>query len=282
MTGETGKVEARVVTITPKIANQLLLRNTHNRPVRTAAIEQYAADMRKGDWQVNGEAIKISVDGHVLDGQHRLYAVLEADASMTTLLITGLPQKAQETMDQGRARTFGDVLKLRGEHDYFNLAAAVRIVCIYEQHGIPIQPRGTVAPSVQQLSRTLERNPEIRESVKLGSSLRRSWLSASVIAGLHFLFSIADHADAEDFIKRVCTGENLAVDDPRYVLRERLIREDREATGLHVKVKTAFVVRAWNAYRSGEAITRLMWNPGGSNPDRFPAIDGLSAARAAA
>lgn len=276
--GSQPQINARLAEITPAMAEQLLARNTHNRSPSMARVAQYAIDMRKGDWQVNGEAIKISADGRILDGQHRLMAILEADTPVHTLLITGLPAETQETMDQGRARTFADVLKLRGERDYFNLAAAVRIVYLYERDGVPFQAGGRLgAPTVQQLCRCLERNPEIRDSVRLGSSLHRSWLSASTIAGMHYLFSIADPTDAEDFITKVCTGAHIGPGDATYMLRERLIKEHYDATGLHLKVKMAFVVRAWNAYRCGETLARLVWTPGGHNPDRFPQIDGLAA-----
>lgn len=270
-------IQARMMTITPQIAEGLLARNTHNRAVRISAVDQYAADMRKGDWQVNGEAIKISAGGQILDGQHRLMAILEADTPITTLLITGLPVESQETMDQGRARSFGDVLKLRGEKQYSILAAAVRIVCLYERDGIPFHLSGRrPAPTVQQLSRTLERNPEIRASVTIGSKLNRPWLTATIIAALHYLFSSADPVDAEDFFAKVTSGANIGPGDAAYVLRERLIKEHYDEGGLQATVKLAFLVRAWNAYRTGETIHRLVWTPGGSNPDRFPAIDGLT------
>lgn len=272
-------IKAQVMEITPKLAEKLLARNTHNRGISTSRIGQYAADIRKGDWQLNGEAIKIAQTGQILDGQHRLLAILEADRPMTSLLITGLPAETQETMDQGRARSFGDVLKLRGEENYYSLAAAVRMVCLYERDGIPFTA-GRPAPTVQQLSRTLERNPEIRESVKLALRLQRPWIANSVVAAMHYLFSVAHEADANDFITRLATGEDLQVVDAIYVLRERLIKEHYAVASVHSQVKLAFIVRAWNAYRAGETLTRLVWNPGGSQPDRFPEIDGLAAGRA--
>lgn len=272
---QTG-ITARLVEITPKLAEQLLARNTHNRSVSQPRIDQYAADIAKGDWQVNGEAIKIAHTGQILDGQHRLAAILAADKPISTLLITGLEPEVQETMDQGRARSFGDVLKLRGEANFNELGAAVRMVCLYERDGAPYQTGRTVVPSVQQLSRTLERNPDIRDSVKLAVGRRRPWLGASQIAAMHYLLSIADPADADDFIGRLISGENLASGDPILTLRERLQKEHYDGSHLHLRVKLAFVARAWNAYRRGETIRRLVFNPGGSSPDRFPLIDGLA------
>lgn len=276
--GKTPAIAARLVTITPELAAQLIeKKNNHNRTVQQPRVDQYAEDMRRGDWRVNGEAIKISADGEVLDGQHRLLAVLEANRPIETLLITGLPVEAQESMDQGRARTFSDVLKLRGEKDYCVLAAAVRVVASYERSGIPL-PGWAITPSNHQLSATLKRNPEIRDSCAFANKLRRGWLNVSSVAALHFLFSIADRESADDFFTRLMTGQNLTASDPIYVLRERLIAEhySTDQRRLHFRVKAAFLVKTWNAYQDGTTFARLVWNPGGAHPEGFPQIRGLT------
>lgn len=279
MSATTTGISARLATITPEDAEELLLANDHNRSVERARVTQYANDLRNGTWDLNGEAIKVAESGRLLDGQHRLMAVLEADTPMTTLLITGLPDEAQETMDQGKPRSFADVLKLRGEKYCTGLAGATRMVFAYERDGVPFVISGRHGtPSVPQLSRTLERNPELRDSVRLAYEyMRRPWVPVTTIAGLHYLFASASQEDADDFVHRLASGADLGVDDPRYVLRERLIREHAQTDERRIsaKVKTAFIVLAWNAYRQGEPLERLRWNPGGASPDRFPDIDGL-------
>jgi hypothetical protein len=275
-TTDAPEVKVRIATLTPRLAGQLLQRNTHNRSVSTARVDQYAADIRNGNWRMNGEAVKIAHTGQILDGQHRLMAILEADQPIETLFITGLAPEAQETMDQGRSRTLGDVLKLRGEKDYYNLGAATRMVCLYERDGLPFQAPFKAAPTVHEALRTLERNPDLRDSVKLASSLRRTALiPVSTIAGVHYLFAIVSADDANDFMTKLLRGENLTADSPIYVLRDRLM-VDLQERALQPKVKLAFVIRTWNAYQQGEHIKRLMWTPGGASPDRFPAIHGLA------
>lgn len=273
-------VQARMCTLTPELATKLLARNTHNRTVSAPRVRQYAADMRAGNWMFNGEAIKVSEDGQILDGQHRIRAVIDSDCTVETLLITGLPAVAQETMDQGRARTLGDVLKLRGEADYFNLAAAVRIVCLHERDGVPFKGAFVASPTVHECLRTLERNPGVRDSVKLANQMRRSSLvPVSTIAGLHYLFASVCEADADDFMRKLLRGESLTAESPVWVLRDRLLADLRERL-LPPRTKLAFIVRTWNAYRQGEHIQRLLWVPGGANPDKFPKIDGLAVAAA--
>lgn len=273
---ESSALKAQIVTVTPEIAEGLLQRNTHNRSVVRSRVDQYAADMRRGNWAVNGEAIKIAHTGQILDGQHRILAILEADTAIQTLVITGLEPEAQETMDQGRPRQLCDVLKLRGEAEYYALAAATKIVATYERHGTLFPDSFRRPPTIHESMRTLERNPDIRNSVRLAAKHKVRWVPYSSVGALHYLFASVDEADADDFLLKLARGENITAASPIWVLRERLIRARSDRVPLTYKTKMAFVIRAWNAYRNGDQLVRLTWNPGGANPDKFPRIDGLA------
>ena len=75
---------------------------------------------------LNGETVKIASDGTILDGQHRLYACIQAGVPFETVVIRGLPPEAQDTIDTGMARKFADQLALRGEVNTPLLAAITR------------------------------------------------------------------------------------------------------------------------------------------------------------
>ncbi len=278
--GETPPAEpairARLVTITPKLAEQWLKKNTHNRGVVNSRIDQYAADMRRGEWRVNGETIKLAADGRVLDGQHRLMAVLEADVSIQSLVITGLRDEAQETMDQGRARSLADVFKLRGEKYHNPLATAARTLALYERYGTVVQPPYKAPPSILQASRALERNPELRDSVAMLWGLRRPWMPTSHMGALHFLFATVDLEAANDFVTKLTTGAELHRAHPVYVLRELLMTAHMTRDTILQRTQLALIIKAWNAYMAGDEVTRLQWTPGGPRPEPFPSIDGLA------
>ena len=73
-------------TITPEYAKELLDYNKKNRSLSKATVDRYAEDMRKDNWQQNGEAIKIDWDGNLIDGQHRLAACVKSGVSFDKLL----------------------------------------------------------------------------------------------------------------------------------------------------------------------------------------------------
>ena len=106
-------MDAKVETITPEIAKTMLGENVNNRRISRDNVNLFAREIRNGEWRFNGEAIKFGKDGRLLDGQHRLLAVIAADKPLTTLVIRGLEDETQQTMDSGKTRTLGDVPPLR-------------------------------------------------------------------------------------------------------------------------------------------------------------------------
>ena len=60
------------------LALELLKANSTNRELRNHVVEGYVDQMKKGQWREDtGETIKISKTGRLLDGQHRLNAIVK-------------------------------------------------------------------------------------------------------------------------------------------------------------------------------------------------------------
>lgn len=79
-------MKTSIETITPLYAKKLLSLNKNNRPVNKYRVSAYASDMKNGCWQLTHQGILIGKNGNVIDGQHRLYAVIESGASINTLV----------------------------------------------------------------------------------------------------------------------------------------------------------------------------------------------------
>jgi hypothetical protein len=72
-----------VEKINPQGAEFLLIKNTINRKLRPSIVRDFARQMRLNLWRENtGEAIKITSNGHLLDGQHRLTALVKAGVTL--------------------------------------------------------------------------------------------------------------------------------------------------------------------------------------------------------
>lgn len=115
-TGHDIKVSFREVT--PAQALVLLGKNhPRNRAISQTSVACYAEQMLNGEWHpASGEAIKISdkPDEVLIDGQHRLHAVIKADKPITFMFIEGVPERAFSAIDDGVLRSLSAVLEING------------------------------------------------------------------------------------------------------------------------------------------------------------------------
>lgn len=106
-------VRFKVEQIDPKTAEAYLEHNKINRPLRKGGVEKFATDMKNGDWGLTHQAIAFDEQGNILDGQHRLWAIVESGCTIEMPVARGLDPSARDFIDQGIPRTVVDVAKLR-------------------------------------------------------------------------------------------------------------------------------------------------------------------------
>lgn len=261
----------QVVMVTPEVAEQMLGKNTHNRPARKAAVSAYASDMKAGDWRWTGDPIRFSADGTLLDGQHRLMAVIESGVTIPLLVLRGLPVEAQEDIDRGVPRRYSDVLALRGETNATILAALVRQVALWKRGSRTGQAAGALTAAQQ--NRVLDEHPELRQFTTQAKTLTREWkdIPVSVVGLVWWVLSQIDDEDADFFMHRLADGQMLQSGDPIYELRATLRRLQENVKGERSqRYQLAVVVKAWNAFRRGEKVGVLKFRAGGANPEKFP------------
>lgn len=254
--------------ITPEKAAEMLAANLHNRPLRPRHVRTMAMDMAAGNWRLNGEAVKFAKDGTLLDGQHRLAAIVESGATVEIMIVTGLETADQETMDAGRKRTLADVLSLRGEENANALASAITI---HWRRKIG-QITSNASPTTQQALRILDEQPGLRLSVTaVNKAARTLRIPQGMSAALHYEMATLNSEDAEDFWSRLTTGLGLHEKHPIYVLRRKL-EENAATIGRKLDRVTihAYVIKAWNAYREGREMAIIRWTRGGATPEPFP------------
>lgn len=109
----------KVVEVTPEMARQWLYRNLGNRPLTNAVVNRYARDMADGRWKMAGDPIRFSKTGKLIDGQHRLSAILKTGLTILCVVVTDLDDSIFNVIDTGRVRSKSDV--------------------IYIEHGLPVE-----------------------------------------------------------------------------------------------------------------------------------------------
>lgn len=254
-------MKINVMDVSPEQASEWLKNNDHNRNLNAKIVADYARQMTDGRWHLNGEAIKISEDGVLLDGQHRLAAVVASGVSIEMLLVEGLPTETQDTMDSGRKRTAADVLSIKGETNANVLASVARRAWMWDRGNYKFTNSST--PSASEIQEMLERYPSLRRSAEIGVRINNGFrpASATVTGVSHHLLMMVIESDAAEFFARLETGADLKAGHPILTLRERLIRDRVGTRKVPFHLGVALYIRSWNALREGREITRLVHTP---------------------
>lgn len=258
----------QIIEITPQLAESFLEKNTSNRPLSLRTIKELSIAMRQGEWQVNGEAIKFDEEGQLIDGQHRLNAIIRADTPIRTYVLRDLPSDSFKSLDTGKKRNSADTLGILGYANPLQLAATTRFIINFEANQI----RSSEPVTNQQMEKYIEAEPAIEKSVDFIKALKcESVLAASLAAGLHFLFACHDADEAEIFFRDLAKGTMLAASDPVFLLREKLMfYKNRVGANLNRREKAAHVIKAWNYRRTGKIVKRLTWAK--KTGEEFPVI----------
>lgn len=125
MAGITPTQWIPVYTITPEIAEVLLLRNLGNRRIRPPVVDRYARDIREGRWHFIGDPLVIDENGHLRQGQHRLHAIIKAGIPARIPIVWDVPARAFAAMDTGSKRSTSDQLKSMYGVSNPNVVAAI-------------------------------------------------------------------------------------------------------------------------------------------------------------
>lgn len=251
--------------VTPELAAKWLERNTRNRDLRQSVVERYAADMRAGRWMVTGDAIAFDRNGVVINGQHRLWAVLEAGITVRMIAVFDLEPETVSVLDDHLKRNLRDVARIANPSaditaKHASIARAMQFASIWMTSA---DSRAAIArlSRQQQLDFMSAHGAAIHFAIAdcFRSTSKRGLTTATVLAPVARAYYTASKDRLKAFGRTILSGE---VDDPQkdraaIILRNWLMRMDRgqaRAPGEVIYRKTA---RAIQAFLKGEAIATL-------------------------
>lgn len=254
----------KVQSIAPKQATEWLdTKNAHNRPISQSTVERYTQEIKAGRWVNNGQAIIFGKSGNLLNGQHRLKAIVAANRAIEAVVIYGIEDSTFDTIDDGNKRSLGDVLAIKDEYKPALLSAGVRFLWIYATGQVATKDlrRGTIATK-PLLEKTLDKHPGLRQSTKYYSMLKARvggmLVPAGMAIGLHYLFSLVDERKADEFFASLQSGIGLDEAHPILALRARLIAGKKESSSnITNSAMYFYVVTTWNVFVEDIPLRRL-------------------------
>lgn len=264
-----------------------LFRYPHQRPLKARHVSVLAQRMRDGAFFRGTMIIVATIGGEIylLDGQHRLSAVVEADIEQqfvvleitcTTMEIAGL---IYGNIDTGKGRTMGDSfiahqLPARLGLGQRQLTAFSGAYSILRGGGIPNAANQVVTAEERERVLILYA-PAIRElwEVAFGmpkamqNSLKRAYVQA--FAGLTFRWPAQlEERTTRAFWEGVIFNDGLIKGDPRKLLHEHLLTTkvsprgwDRNSTTILAETGFRAFTLGYNAYIRGQSLVMLKAGP---------------------
>ncbi len=187
-------MKTTVKEITPQWAAQVLeTKNPNNRKISDAVVAKYANDMKTGRWALTHQGIAFDLNGDLLDGQHRLAAIVKAGIPINVPVTVGIERSTRVnghtlsifgTIDGVRPRTPATMLQISGYKDYYKVAAMARglVELCAESTG---RFRSITATTTEEVLRITKGSiPDIASAASPKSIVR---LSAAMLAPVAFL-----------------------------------------------------------------------------------------------
>ncbi|MGI8415138.1 MAG: hypothetical protein ACR2P2_02810, partial [Nakamurella sp.] len=223
-------MRSKVQSITPKKAAEYLEANTANRPLSTAVVKGFAEAMMRGDWMVTHQGIAFGSGGVLVDGQHRLAAIVQANIPVEVTVFTDVDEGTFDVLDTGKRRNAADVLALEGEKSVTMLAAMVRTVWLYENRPDLTWSGGSAAVTNHQIVTTLAAHRKVRQFIVVGDQLAAAigMIKSAAGAASYLVAQANPKADLGPWFDGVTEGAGLPKGDSRLMLRRVMFNMTRK------------------------------------------------------
>lgn len=248
------KPTAAFVHVTPEIAARWLRQNTRNRTIRQHLVDRFTRDMQAGEWHLDGAPIRFAPDGTLLDGQHRLTAIVSTGITVPILVVRGIDPSAQAVMDTGAARTAADALSIDGRENASTLAATAALAIRAETDRLDTTgQKGIVSHS--EILRWIDENPHAPAACEFARKYsRKTDATPSLVAYTYLILSRIDAGDAARFWVDAAEKVGLSAGDPVIALTNRFAEARRNRQSLTKREALSAIYRAWNYRRAGKPL----------------------------
>jgi len=242
--------------------------NINNRSIKSDCIKRYSNDMASGNWREDtGELIKVSKTNRLLDGQHRLMAVIESGVKVNFHICYGLEDDVFDVIDTGKGRSGGDALHILGVKNATNLAAMIQVFNRLI-NGKSLVRGGAMtrkASNKEIVSMYLSNKAKFEKAIIEAERWHRGVskvMPMSEIGGFYLYLCTVSESAAFEFFTQLCIGDRIT-NKTILLLRRRIT--DNKVSKTHKMtpdVKLGLMLKAWNYFRRGVEVKMLQYNDG--------------------
>ncbi len=235
-----------VETVTPQLAERYLAANSGNRNIVRSHVSAMARDIANGQWMFNAQPICFSASGRLLNGQHRLSAVIEAGEPIEVMVMRNLPEEAFETYDKQakKAPAADEMFEDFGDKA---LISATAVLLWRRERRPALQPNAR--PTATEIRDVIQSTPDLMRLRGFSRKMVRYGRSSAML----YVAQAVERQDARlgpIFLDRLENGANLPTGHMILKLRDRLL--DLRKADAEVQIDEVLAI--WEKFRKRPGI----------------------------
>jgi hypothetical protein len=250
--------------INPEIAKKLLLK-VRNRQVYPRHVDYLSELMKNGSWKQNGETIKFDKNGFLIDGQHRLLAIIKANCSYEIGVVENLEDEALMYIDVGQknrwVKTYFEIQKVLNSTSISAIISSY-LCFINNENTAPTNRRKSSAIfTIEYIWNEYNKRPEYWQDVfRLASATYIATgkvLSRTLIGSFMAYFADFDNDKSlefwNDFKREICQNNIIQI------LKTTLYKNNIAKRKYNSNYIKAITIKTWNYFRSNQNVKFLKW-----------------------
>lgn len=270
--------------ISPELAQKMLDTMGRNRTLSDKITKKYMAKLERDEWVLNGETIVFDDEGKLINGQHRLNAIIKTGIPMPTFIVSGISDtRAFATFDDGKGRSPADTLGLMGIKYPIEKAAIGKFLMLWDtlddKKQYPQKSYLRYQFSNKQLASFIRESGidyKIQRILDIfkGTQLFLSCPAGSMLVAGLIAINDVNPVMGESFMKELLYG-GMDEGNPVLLLKQRFLFKTSGKKRSSEADKTemlALMFKTFNLWVKGKKIKTLRWRQEGEYPEYFPEI----------
>ncbi len=220
----------QVEQITPDFAERILeTKNTNNRGMKPANLKRLITAIDNGEWTITNQGLAFDKDGNLLDGQHRLKAIVKTGKTLPIMVARNMDPKIFNCVDTGTARTAADGLFIKGCASSKHLAAGIKVYFLYQRYPSGSWTYATI-PTHTEILDEYKANMEVWDDItKLMNSYHGKFHFFNLSVGIPMYKLILEKNYSQEILSEFWTqfseGTNLEIDNPILSFRNQMMQK---------------------------------------------------------
>lgn len=268
-------MDISIEKITPKIAAEMLSKNPSNRSISSRKVAKLATDMQNGDFIYSHQGIAIDEDGNLIDGQHRLSAIIKSGTTQTLQVTRNLPRKVMEVVDRSDKRTFGQELTMGGHKNANVIASTLRLYVAFKNDGESLTKLSIINVSEQELRNNFNQDFVTSATISTKYHYRFPMIPRGDYSLLYYLLIYFKKIDTETvnlFFEELTNGSGLDSKNPILIYRNFFINNSNRLGQKDQHIRIARLIKLWNAWAKGAKVDRFGKFEYDNESEQFPKV----------